>query len=77
MNGFARHFRALVTPKLRNLAVAEAVCVLAGVETFSGSCDAVMHYARSRGALHMSDHDLADLEEWIAVEVLTAIDARG
>lgn len=75
MRLFAHHFRDHVMPRLRNLAKAEAVCVTRNVETFSGACDAVMNYARKRGALYLPDDVLDDLEDWIATEVLTQIDA--
>jgi hypothetical protein len=72
---FAHHFREHVMPRLRNLARAEAVCIVQHVETFSGACNALMTYSRRYGALYLPPAKLDDLEEWIAIQILTEVDA--
>lgn len=74
MKRFPIHFRDHVTPKLRNLAAAEAVCVARGVETFSGAYDAILAYARAHGALYLPENRLEELEDWISTTLLAEID---
>ena len=74
MTLFPIHFRAHVTPKLRNLAAAEALCVARGVETFSGAYDAILAYARAHGALYLPDNRLEELDDWISAALLVEID---
>lgn len=74
MKSFPVHFTAHVKPQLRNLAEAEAVCIVHGVETWGCAFDAVMRHARQRGAMHLPIAELEDLEDWIAITLLAEID---
>jgi hypothetical protein len=70
---FALHYRRHVVPQLQNLITAEARCVAANIETFSGACDVVHRYARKHGGLHLDPADWQALEEWIELELLKEI----
>jgi hypothetical protein len=43
------------------------------VESFSGAWDAIMRYARNYGALHLPEHQLEELEDWVTVHLGEAI----
>jgi hypothetical protein len=70
---FAETFWEHLTPRLTRLCVAQARCVAAGVESFSGAWDAIMRYARNYGALHLPDHQLHELEEFITINLSAAV----
>lgn len=72
---FAEAFREHVIPRLRSLAQAEATCITHGVEGFHEAHAVVWRYARKYGALHLPEHLLDQLLDWIAVELLHGVDA--
>ncbi len=71
---FAVHFRELVTPRLRNLAAAEALCVVKRVQGFNDAWDAVWAHARDHGAVYLPTHMIDQLDDWICTTLLTEID---
>lgn len=74
MKLFAAHFREHVTPRLRNLAAAEAMCVVRRVQGFNEAWDAIWAYARNHGAVYLPAHLIDELDDWICRALLTEID---
>jgi hypothetical protein len=73
---FAANFREHVTPRLINLAKAEAYCIAHNVETFHNAHRIVMAYARKYGALHLSRAAYDDLDELICCTLADGIEAE-
>ena len=70
---FPANFREHVTPRLRNLARAEAYCIARDVEDFSGAAAAIWHYANKFGA-NCLPHKLIDtLDDWICTTLLAEV----
>lgn len=74
MTQFSVHFRELVMPRLRNLAAAEALCVVKRVQDFNEAWDAVWAHARNHGAVYLPAHMVDQLDDWICTTLLTEID---
>lgn len=71
---FANHFHEHITPRLRNLITAEAVCVANDVEDFGGAAAAVWRYANKFGANCLPPKLIDALDDWICSTLLVEID---
>jgi hypothetical protein len=70
---FARNYQQHIIPRLQRLAVAEAFCVVNGVEDWTGAFDSLMAYARTYGALYLPDNEFHDLDDWLSTTLLAEI----
>lgn len=71
MTTFAAAFREIVTPALSNAARSQGARLALDLCSFTEAYDHVFGIARQRGALHLSDNLLIELEEWIAGQLLS------
>lgn len=77
MSTFQAAFREIVVPDLRRACRLQALSVARQRCTFMDAHASVMAQARSRGALHLPDGILLDLEVWIDATILrTATDVE-
>lgn len=73
MSTFATTFRELVMPDLRLRCRLQAVLVYRGRRSFTEGTGAVWHYAASRGATHLPDAIIDQLDDWIDTTTLNTI----
>ena len=74
MSTFSATFRETVVPALRSECRLQALSLARGRCDFSEAYDAVFLTARERGALHLPDNVLLDLEGWLATTILRTIE---
>jgi hypothetical protein len=73
MTTFIDAFRQMVLPDLRKACRLQALSVARERCDFTDAYAAVMAQARRRGAAHLPDHALIDLEAWIDTTILKTI----
>ena len=76
MSTFLATFREIVIPDLRRQCQRLGLTVALGVDTYGEAYDRVFAHARERGALHLADGELGQLEEWISATLLHAVAAQ-
>lgn len=76
MSAFATHFRQHVTPRLYNLAQAEAACFAAGLEDFADCRRVLWRYAFQFGAAFLPDDIFHDLNDWLLTTLSEAIEEK-
>ena len=74
MTTFASAFRDHVTPALKKSIYIHSILVAIDCISFLEAHREVFSIARKHGAFHLSNAVLDALDEWIAVELLKAID---
>lgn len=72
---FDTDFRRLVGSRIEHMIRMHAYMVHAGFQGFTDAYCSIWHFATSRGALHLSDGLLEELEEWIECALANAIEA--
>lgn len=72
MSTFAATFRNIVMPRLRRQARVQGLFVALDLRTFSEACSSVWADASRRGAAHLPDSLIDELNDWIATQVLNA-----
>lgn len=69
---FAATFREIVMPMLKSRARVQGLFLALGRRTFTEAYDEVFGLASARGALHLDDSLLSELEGWIAKELIAS-----
>lgn len=73
MTTFASAFREIVAPALRQRCRSAGFCIGRGRWSFTQGHAFVLDLARQRGAMHLPDRILEELDNWIATQIVAAV----
>lgn len=77
MSAFASAFREIVIPDLARMCQSRGLFVALDLDGYSEAFDEIVATAARRGALHLAGDMFRQLEDWIATELLKAVDTHA